>query len=164
MSLTKVRLREAWNWGGLSFRELVRRTVKAMDQHDSLNQAAVIAFFGMLSLVPLLAFLLVAAVGVRSGVAEEILTVSAQALPPQANELVVDQVDKIRTDPPVGVLSFSAVVLLWSASSLFVAVMEMCNVVYGVRDERPWLKRRLLALVLTLVEVALLVGASTLAV
>jgi membrane protein len=164
MSLTRVRLRQAWNWGGLSWRQLLARTWTAMDRHDTFNQAAVIAFFAMLSLVPLLAFLLLAAVGFQSGVADEILAVSGEALPPQADELVRDQVRKIQDDPPVGVLSFSAVVLLWSASSMFVAVMEMCNVVYGVKDARPWWKRRLLAVVLTLAEVALLVGASTLAV
>ncbi len=164
MAFTRVRLREAWNWGGLSARELAARTWAAMDRHDTFNQAAVIAFFAMVSLVPLLAFLLAAGLGVRSGVADEVLAVSRQALPPPADALVRDQVDKIRAEPPVGVLSFAGVVLLWSASSMFVAVMDTCSVVYGVRDNRPWWKRRLMAVVLTLAEVALLVGASALAV
>jgi hypothetical protein len=33
MSLTSIRLREAWNWGGLSAKELAIRTWHAMDQH-----------------------------------------------------------------------------------------------------------------------------------
>jgi membrane protein len=52
------------------------------------------------------------------------------------------------------------VLLLWSASSLFVAVMDTTNAAYEVRDSRPWWKRRLMALVLTLCEAILLVGAS----
>ena len=58
MSLTSIRLKEAWNWGGLSAKELAKRTWAAIDQHETLNQAAVVAFYAMLSLVPLLGFIL----------------------------------------------------------------------------------------------------------
>jgi membrane protein len=164
MSFMKIRLKEAWNWGGLSFKELARRTWQAMDQHDTLNQAAVIAFFAMLSLVPMLGFILVAALGARGGVSDEILRLSSQFLPHEADILVHKQIEKIQSGSPVGILSFSAVILLWSASSLFVAVMEMTSAAYGVRDQRPWWQRRLMALLLTLVEVVLLVGATASAV
>ena len=164
MSFMRVRLKEAWNWGGLSFKELGRRTWKAMDEHDTLNQAAVIAFYAMLALVPLLGVVLVAALGARSGVSDEILRLSNQLLPPEADVLVRNQIEKIQSGSPVGILSFAAIVLLWSASSLFVAVMDMTSAAYGVRDHRPWWKRRLLALLLTLVEVVLLVGATASAV
>ena len=50
--------------------------------------------------------------------------------------------------------------LLWSASGLFVAIMDSTNAAYEVRDSRPWWKRRLMAIVLTLVEIVLLIGAS----
>ena len=53
-------------------------------------------------------------------IADELLRVSAEALPGPANDSVQDQVRKIQDSAPVGVLSLSAVVLLWSASSLFV--------------------------------------------
>jgi len=163
MSIIKVRLQEAWDWGGLSTKQLATRTWGAMDKHDTFNQAAVIAFYAMLSLVPMLGFVLLIALGTRTAVADELLRVSYQ-LPGQAGDIVRDQVHKIQTSAPVGVLSLSAVVLLWSASSLFVAVMDMLNVVYGVKDGRPWWKRRLMAIVLTLCEVILLVGASVVAV
>ncbi len=55
MALTSIRLKEAWNWGGLSFRELVVRTYQAMDQHDTLNHAAVVAFYAVYSSGVLLA-------------------------------------------------------------------------------------------------------------
>jgi membrane protein len=49
---------------------------------------------------------------------------------------------------------------LWSASGLFVAVMDGTNAAYGVHDNRPWWKRRLWALVLTVVEAVLFLGAA----
>jgi len=165
MSLTKVRLSEAWNWGGLSAKEVAVRTWKAMDQHDTLNQAAVVAFWGMLSLVPLLGFVLAvaSAIGVGERAQTFLDSVQQQTLPDQAAATIVrDQIHKIQQDRPVGLLSLSAVLLLWSASSLFTAVMEMTNAAYGVRDTRPWWKRHLMAIVLTLVEVVLMVGASVL--
>jgi membrane protein len=160
MSLTTVRLREAWNWGGLSARELAVRAYKAMDEHGTLNQAAVIAFFAMQSLVPFLSLTLVLALGARTGVAGQLESLSQQWMPAEAQTIIHDQIHKLQTDTPVGLISLSVLILLWSASSLFVAVMDATNASYGVRDGRPWWKKRLLAIVMTMVETILLVGAS----
>jgi membrane protein len=160
MSLTRVRLREAWNWGGLSARELAIRTYEAMDRHDTLDRAAVVAYYGMLALVPLLGLVLALSVGARGDVGAEIERLTADFLPPEAHKLVSDQIQKIQHSTPVGLLSLSLLLLLWSASSLFVAVMDATNASYGVRDGRPWWKRRLMAIVLTLCEAILLIGAS----
>jgi membrane protein len=159
MSLYSIRLREAWNWGGLSFRELAVRTYKAMDQHDTLNQAAVVAYYAMLSLVPLLSLILALALGGRTGVAEQIEVLGARLMPDEAYHLVRAQIQKMQSGNPVGLLSLSILILLWSASSLFVAIMDTTNAAYGVRDARPWWKRRLMAIVLTLAETILLIGA-----
>ena len=160
MSLRSIRLREAWNWGGLSARELGVRTYRAMDRHDTLNQAAVIAFFAMLSLVPLLSLTLSLALKARTGVANELEDVCRPMMPPEALKIVHDQINKLQNDNPVGLLSLSIVLLLWSASSLFVAVMDTTNAAYGVRDDRPWWKRRVMAIVLTVIETILLIGAT----
>lgn len=162
MSLTTIRLREAWNWGGLSAKELAKRTWGAMDQHNTLNQAAVVAFYAMLGLMPFLGLILALALGAASGVAEQITSLSREFLPGQAQDVLLEQIEKIRTSPPVGVLSFSFVVLLWSASSLFVAIMDATSASYNVRDSRSWLRRRLMAIVLALIESVLLIGAALL--
>jgi membrane protein len=161
MAFYSVRLREAWNWGGLSFRELAVRTYKAVDQHDTLNQAAVVAFYAMLSLVPLLSLILVLSLGARTGVADQVNTLSKRLMPEEAYKSVIsDQMEKIQKSTPVGLLSLSILILLWSASSLFVAIMDTTNTAYGVRDQRPWWKKRLLAIVLTLAEIILFIVAS----
>jgi membrane protein len=159
MALTSIRLKEVWNWGGLSFRELVVRTYKAMDQHDTLNHAAVVAFYAMLSLVPLLSLILAFALGARTGVAAQVDTLCKQLMPEGAYDTVHNQIVKIQKSNPVGLVSLSILILLWSASSLFVAIMDTTNASSGVRDERPWWKRRLIAIVLTLIETVLLIGA-----
>jgi membrane protein len=159
MTLTSIRLKEAWNWGGLSFRELMVRTYRAMDEHDTLNQAAVVAFYGMMSLVPLLGLVLALALGARTGVAEQIDSLSTKMLPHEAYVLLRAQINKIQSENSVGLLSLSILLLLWSASSLFSAIMSTTNAAYSVRDSRPWWKRQLLSIVLTIAEVILLLGA-----
>lgn len=160
MSFTSIRLKEAWNWGGLSFRELMVRTYQAMDKHDTFNQAAVVAFYAMLSLVPLLGVVLAFALGARTGVADQLDALSKRLIPEEAYvKIIHDQLDKLQSSTPVGLLSISVLILVWSASSLFLAIMDTTNAAYGVRDERPWWKRRLVAIVLTLSVTILLIAA-----
>jgi membrane protein len=160
MSFRSIRLREAWNWGGLSFRQLATRTYRATDQHETLDRAAVIAYYAMLALVPFLGLVLALALGFSGRIAKQLSALSREFLPPAANAIIQSQIDKIQAASPVGILSFSFVVLLWSASSLFIAVMDATNAAYGVRDSRPWWRRRLLAIVLTVAESVLLMGVS----
>lgn len=162
MAFTSIRLKEAWNWGGLSFRELMMRTYKAMEKHDTLDQAAVVAFYGMMSLVPLLGVVLALALGARTGVAQQIDTLSRQMLPHEAYVLLRDQINKVQSENRVGLLSLSILLLLWSASSLFSAIMTTTNAAYGVQDSRPWWKQKLMAIVLTVAEAILLIGAALL--
>jgi membrane protein len=161
MSLTLLRLPEAWNWGGLSFKELAVRTYEAMDKHETIDRAAIVAFYGLLALVPILGLVMTLTLGVSDGVvAGEILSLSGQFLPEAADAIVHAEVQKIQEGPRVGIVSLSFLILLWSASSAFVAVMDSTNAAYGARDARPWWKRRLLAVLLTVVESLLLVGTS----
>jgi membrane protein len=79
-----------------------------------------------------------------------------------ASTIVRGELGSIQAVPRVGIMSISFLILLWSASSASVAVMESTNAAYGIRDGRPWWRRRLMAVVLTVVESFLLVGASVL--
>jgi membrane protein len=160
MGLTTIHPRDAWTRGGLSWRELVLRTLRQVAQHDTLNRAAVVAFYAMLSLVPFLAIVLAVALGAAGSIAAELVSLSHRFLPGDADALIQEQIRKVREEPPAGLLSFGFVLLVWSASSLFVAVMDATSIAYGVRDTRPWWKRRLLAVLLTFIDSLLLVGAT----
>jgi membrane protein len=162
MSITSIRLREAWDLGGLTLKQLAAKTYQQIDKHETLDRAAGIAFYAMLSLVPFLSFLLAISVGRAGEGTTQFLALSEQFLPAEADAIIQDQVQKMRAAAPVGVLSLSFVILLWSSSGVSVAIMDSTNAAYGVRDSRPWWKRRLMAVVLTVVEAVLLIGALTL--
>jgi len=158
MSITSVRLREAWNWGGLSARELAKRTYAEVERHELLDRAAALAYYAMLALLPFLSFLLALGLGGRSWISEQILTMSQQLLAPGAAELIENQIHNMQNASAVGLLSFSTIVLVYSASGVFTEIMSGTNAAYAVSESRPWWKRQLLAIVLTIVEAALLIG------
>lgn len=161
MSLPLLHLPEVWNWGGLSFREIASRTCIAIDKHETIDRAAIVAFYAMLALVPFLGLVVSFTLGASDGaVAREILGLSRQFLPEAADAVVRKELETIRRSPRVGIVSVSFLILVWSTSSAFVAVMDSTNASYGVRDGRAWWKRRLMAAVLTVIETLLLVGAS----
>jgi membrane protein len=162
MAFTKVRLREAWNWGGLSAKELAKRTWKQMSDHDTLDRAAVVAFYAMLGLIPLLGIVLAISLGAAPRIADQILAWSREFLPAEAAKLIQDQITQVRSSPPTGILSFGFLVLLWSASSLFTAVMDGTNAAYAVHDSRPWWKRQLISIALTVAEAVLFLGSALL--
>jgi membrane protein len=161
MSLTTVRLREAWNWSGLTLKELAVRTYRQMDAHETLDRAAAVAYYAMLSLPPFLGLLLATLVGGRGRFGEQLQVAAHQYFPAEAATIIESQIEEIKAASPAGLLSFASVVLLWSASGAFVGVMDATNAAYGVRDHRPWWWRRLIAAVLTAVELALLAAALT---
>ncbi len=158
VSQTSIQVRPLWDWGGLTARQLLVRTCQGIDEHETIDRAAIIAFYALLSLVPLLGLLLAFAFGPASGPGAELQAVAGQFLPPEARTIIDGQILKIQAAPPVGVLTVSFAILLWSSSGVFVSLMDGTNAAHGVRDRRPWWKRRLLAVVLTAVELALLLG------
>jgi membrane protein len=158
VSSTSIRVRSLWDWGGLTTRQLVVRTCRQIGRHDTIDRAAIVAFYALLSLVPLLGFVLAVAFGPARGSGAELQEVASQFLPPEGRAIIDGQIAKIQGAAPVGVLTFSFAILLWSSSGVFVALMDGTNAAHGVRDGRPWWVRRLLGVVLTAVESALLLG------
>jgi membrane protein len=59
-------------------------------------------------------------------------------------------------------ISLGAVTALWAGSTGLATVMSMLNVVYRARDERPWWKRRGIAVLLTVVLAAFVIAATLL--
>jgi hypothetical protein len=69
MSFTWLRLPDVWKWGGLSFKELAVRTYEAVDKHENIDRAAIVAFYAMLALVPFLGLVLTVTLGNSDGIA-----------------------------------------------------------------------------------------------
>ncbi len=112
-----------------------------------------VAFFAFLSLFPAL----VALVGLYGLFADPAAIASqvealTQALPGDARQLIIDQINSLTTGGRTGLgvsVVLSILIALWSASGGMSNLVTAVNAAYDEDDERNFLKKRGLALLLT---------------
>jgi membrane protein len=144
-------LREVWELGGLSAKELARRVIREIQHDDCTGRAAELAYYFLFALFPFFLFLttLLGYLPVPN-LLDRILELLAQFLPGEALTLIQDNVRQLVTDQRGGLLSFGFLAALWTSSSAITAVMEGLNRAYEVEEERPFWKVRGLAVLLTI--------------
>jgi membrane protein len=169
---SSLRMREALSLGGLSVRELLSRTWKKILENEIMTRAAAVSFYAMLALVPFLGLVLSIVVDLMpdlrgpSGTTiafanktvGELRQTSQSIFPREAYEVFEAQISRLQKQPKAGIISLSLAVTLWLASSLFVAIIDAMNRIYGVNETRSFLKLRLTAIVMTIVQAIILVG------
>ena len=158
--------------GGLSRRQIAEGMWKRMEQHDAMTWAAAVAFYAMLATVPFLALILVAVAlrlpdlsgagrrtaGLGNLTVDQLEATLRSLFPNEAYVLVRDQIARIQSEPPLALLSVGAVIALWSASSLFLVIIDALNRTYGVKETRSFVKLRLRAVAMMLIQAACLLG------
>ena len=167
-----LRLREAMSLGGLSVRELCLRTWKKVEEHEILTRASAVSFYAMLALVPFLALVLTLtlqllpdikgrsgkSIGVGSMSVAELQDTLKVLFPREAYAVVEKEIAHIQEQPPVGLLSVGLAITIWLASSLFLAIIDAMNQIYGVEETRPFWKLRLTAIAMAVVQAIILIG------
>ena len=158
--------------GGLSPWQISVAVWKRLEEHDSMTWAAAVAFYAMLATLPFLALVLVVVVlrlpdlsgsgrrttGLGNVTVEQLEATLRSLFPNEAYILVKDQIARIQHEPPLTLLSLGAVIALWSASNLFLVVIDALNRTYGVKETRSFVKLRFTAMVMTLLQAACLLG------
>ncbi len=126
------------------FNEIMRTRV--------LTIGAAVAFFLLMSLVPLLmvASALLSALRIPN-LFQQLLDMMALLVPPDAMALVKSVLSSILTAHPARILSIGVLSYLWAAAGSFSALIEALNIAYDVPVERSWWRDKLQALLLTLV-------------
>ena len=87
------------------------------------------------------------------------LALAKEFLPADAASMLERMLVDVRRGASGGILSLGAVVALWGASSGMVSIITTLNVVYGVTNPRPWWRRQLVAVALTVVFSIMALGA-----
>jgi membrane protein len=137
---------------GTPHSELARRIWTKVQVDNVFGRAAELAYFFLFSIFPLL-IVLTSILGLLSAGAEiraELLRYFRTALPWSAYQLVASTLDEITRGSGGGKLSIGIAIAIASASAGMVAVIEGLNTAYDVREARPWLRRRIVAILLTL--------------
>lgn len=149
-----------------SRRLTVRTVVDAVDDHVP-GLAAEMAFFVVLSLPPLLLVVLGSVGFVVGGLPEaelqqlqeEILGFLGTFLSETTvNEVLATPVENLLREGRRDILSIGVILTLWSASRATNVLLRTVTTAYDLEDGRPAWKRRLLALVITIVGIVVFVA------
>ena len=152
-----------WKLGGLSIMDLARRVWSELTEDEVTDRAAALSYYFLFSLFPALMFL-VALLGFLplAGLQERLLAYAREVLPPAAGVTMERTLQEVIGTRRPTLVSVGILVTLWAGSNGLASIMSALNIVFDVKEERPWWKRRLLAVVLTLGFSAFIVAALTL--
>lgn len=129
--------------------------------------AAALAYRALFAVLPFLVFLL-SLLGIfhQASLVNKLFAQVSLAMPHPVVRLLRGQILKIAESQARGAFTLSAIVsiliALWVASGAFRSITEAMNVMYGVEDSRPILKRYLLGVLLSLAVAGLLLSAAVL--
>jgi len=129
---------------------------------DYLTVSASIAYYFLLSLFPLLLLVLgLSGIYIRQHNLAVRLAVVLQRVLPMNPDFILEDLQGIsQAYGRVGFASF--LLLLWSSAGVFLPVEKSLNRAWGVGKERSWIRRRLLALEMTLLTGLLIVATTAL--
>lgn len=125
--------------------------------------AAVLAYFFVLAVFPAMIFVLSLLPSLPiPHLQEAILDLLHQVLPQQSANFFEATVRYVTSEASGGLLTFGLLFTLWSASTGTYAIMDQLDVVYDVKDQRPFWKARGTALLLMVFFVVLAIGSLSL--
>jgi len=120
--------------------------------HDNItDNGAMMAYYAILSLFPMLVFVVTVALLVLPG--ETVLSgiaMATQAMPESTRDAVTTQVTALLRSAHAGFAVGGATLALWGASRGVSSLMGALNAMFNRRETRPWWKRQLIALAVTL--------------
>lgn len=127
------------------------RTANEISEDNCLGLAAQLSFYFLLALFPALLFLVAMAgyLPVDNALDEWLATIDTVA-PRELVDLVRTEVDQLVAGDRASLLTLGILGAIWSSSAATVAIIDALNRAYDVTEWRPWWKRRLVAIALTI--------------
>jgi membrane protein len=147
--------------GGLTVVQLAGRTLRESVEDKLLSRSAELAYYFLLSLFPLLIFLL-SLISFIPSTQQVIINSLSGLMPTEASEVVHTWIENVFRTRSGSLLSFGIVFSLWAASTGMSALVDALNNAYEVQESRPFWKASILALGLTVVVCILIVGGASL--
>jgi membrane protein len=147
-------LQSLWNLEGVPARIIAKNTWNSMFADNLLGRSAELGFYFIFALFPtLVTACSVLGLAARSAVHfyESLLQYLSLVVPPAALGTVLEAFNQTTAAASSGKLTFGLAAALWSASVGFSAIQDSLNVVYRVRENRPYWKARLSAIGVTFV-------------
>lgn len=133
-----------------SWTDVLKRTVHEIGDDNCLGIAAQLAFYFLLALFPALLFL-VALIGYLpiEDALGELLAAFGAVAPSELIALMREQLHQIAAGNRASLLTLGIIGAIWSSSAAMVAIIDALNRAYDITEWRPWWKRRIVAILLT---------------
>ena len=150
---TEEQLQTIWHLGGLSSRDLGRRTWAEIMHDDIFGKSSEIAYNLLFALFPMLLFLLAMfglMAGPGSAMRENVVAMVSHNLPGGAGDLVSKTMTEVSKAAGGGKITLGVLLGLWTAGSGIVSMMSGLNMAYDIREGRPFWKVRAIAFGLTI--------------
>jgi YihY family inner membrane protein len=159
---TDVQNRGNWSRRWRRSREVLGDSLSRFLREDSLTVSASIAYYSLLSVFPLLLLLLgVSGIFIhRYELSGRLAIVLQNYLPIKPDAILRNLVGISRAYGRVGLVSL--LLLLWGSSGVFLPLEKALNRAWEVKEERTWIRRRLLALEMAVIFVFLILLSSSL--
>jgi membrane protein len=140
-----------WKLGGLSVKELAKRVWSEFWADEVTDRGAALAYYFLFALFPALLFM-TSLLGMlpTPDMMDRLMGYISQALPGDAASMLQKTLTEVVTGAKTSLLSFGALAALWAGSNGMASIMTALNIAYDAEESRPFWKRKLLALGLTL--------------
>lgn len=143
-----------------SIKQAFAQTYQDLIRHHTLQVAAALSYYFILSVFPALIFLSAVLGLVPLGdLFKHVLAFMGQLLPQDTMRLVLSVLRDVLASHRGTWLSFGMLGIIWTSSSGFAALIEALDIAYDVQDDRPYWKVRLLSVGLAAVSGGLLLVA-----
>jgi len=150
---SKTRRRTSpWNLGGLTPWQLAKRVWREIIDDEVFTRSAALAYYFFSALIPMV-FFLMAVLGIFAGqsghLRATLLNYFSRVAPPEASTLIEKALSEINRSSSGLKLLFGLAFSLWSGAGGMSSIMDALNRCYHLKESRPYWKRMLVALRLT---------------
>ena len=157
--VNRTPLHNLWDFQGVAPLVVAKRTFNGFNDDNLLSRAAELGYYFLFALFPtLLSLSAVFGLVLRSGdVYLRLLDYLRLVVPPDAFKMVMETFRQTAVAASGGKLAFGLAAGLWSASVGFSAIQDTLNIVYKVKETRPYWKVKGAAILVTVLLAAILV-------
>ncbi|MDX2088755.1 MAG: YihY/virulence factor BrkB family protein [Kofleriaceae bacterium] len=135
----------------MHIRAFVRTVGRELIEEDIADLGAMLAYYAVLALFPMLVFVLsLSMLVVDPDTVREGIHLATEAMPATAREVIVARVESLLASNTAGFAIAGAAFALWGASRGATGLMTALNRIHNLRETRSWVRRQLIAIAVTL--------------
>lgn len=154
--------KSVWQLGGMGFKHLLSEVGDKISTDDVFGRAAQLAYYFFLALFPMMLFVLSSmalVAGPNSSLQQNLISSLSRFAPADAAKLIERTIQQTFHAAGGWKAILGIVGALWSASSGVSALMDTLNTAFETKETRPWWKRTLISLWMTIAGSVLVIAA-----